>query len=157
VSKKQNAILVVDDDNTIRKSLAAILEQEGYLVDTAENGAQALKKSRQRLFDLALVDMRLPDMYGTELLNSFPETTPKMAKIMVTGFPSLQNAIESVNQGADGYILKPVKAEDLLKAVEKQLQKRAEEAKYSEKKVAEYLETRAKELTRAKSEKGSKT
>ena len=152
MSKKQSAVLIVDDDKTIRVSLAAILEQEGYAVETAENGAEALRKSKGRLFDIALIDMRLPDMNGTELLNSFPVTTPKMGKIMVTGFPSLQNAVDSVNEGADGYILKPVNAEDLLKAIEKQLEKRAAEAKYSEKKVTEYIQTRAKELTRMKAE-----
>jgi DNA-binding NtrC family response regulator len=85
-------------------------------------------------------------MLGTDLLKQFPETTPKMARVIVTGFPSMQNAIESVNEGADGYILKPVNAENLLKTIEKHLRTREEASKYSEKKVAEYIETRAKEL-----------
>jgi len=131
-------------------SLAAILEREGYAVDMAETGAQALQKCRDKHFDLALVDMRLPDMMGTDLLKKLPGTTPKMARIIVTGYPSLQNAIESVNEGADGYILKPVEAENLLTTIRKHLQKREDDAKYSEKKVAEYLETRTKELMRDK-------
>lgn len=153
LSKPQNRILIVDDDDTIRDSLAAILKQEGYEVDTAEDGAQAIRKATNRAFDLALVDVRLPDMMGTELLNALPETVPKMAKIIVTGYPSMQNAIKSVNEGADGYLLKPVDAEVLLESIKKHLQKRAEETKYSEKKVAEYLDTRAKELSE-KSRKG---
>lgn len=136
----------MDDDKTIRMSLGAILEQEGYQIDMAETGAQALQKCKEKHFDLALVDMRLPDMLGTDLLKQFPETTPKMARVIVTGFPSMQNAIESVNEGADGYILKPVNAENLLKTIEKHLRTREEASKYSEKKVAEYIETRAKEL-----------
>jgi DNA-binding NtrC family response regulator len=145
-TKRQNTILVVDDDRSIRTTLAAILEQDGYDVDTAENGAQAIQKSNSKVFDLALVDMRLPDMMGTELLSRMKERTPKMAKIMVTGYPSMQNAISAVNQGADGYVLKPVDAEILLDSIRKHLEKRDEAAHYSEKKVAEFIETRAQEL-----------
>lgn len=152
MSKRQNAILIVDDDRSIRTSLSAILEQEGYSVDMAENGREAIEKSNNKFFDLALVDMRLPDMMGTDLLPKLKERTPKTAMIMVTGYPSMQNAINSVNEGADGYITKPVDAETLLKAIKTHLQKREEAAKYSEKKVAEYLETRAGELTRNREE-----
>jgi DNA-binding NtrC family response regulator len=152
LSKRQNAILIVDDDKSIRTSLSAILEQEGYSVDMAETGAEAIAKSNGKFFDLALVDMRLPDMMGTDLLPKLKERTPKTSKIMVTGYPSMQNAINSVNEGADGYILKPVNAETLLDAIKTQLQKREEAARYSEKKVAEYLETRAGELTRSRTE-----
>ena len=87
-------------------------------------------------------------MMGTELLNALPNTVPKMAKIIVTGYPSMQNAIKSVNEGADGYLLKPVDAETLLNTIKKHLRERAEEAKYSEKKVAEYIDARAKELSK---------
>jgi DNA-binding NtrC family response regulator len=145
--KQENWILIVDDDRTISTSLAAVLEQEGYRVETAENGAQALAKASKTHFDLALVDMRLPDMNGTDLLRLLPEGTPKMAKIIVTGYPSMQNAITSVNEGADGYLLKPVEAESVLQMIEKQLKKRAESTKYSEQKVAEYILGRARELS----------
>jgi len=77
------------------------------------------------------------------------ETTPKMAKIVVTGYPSMENAITSVNEGADGYVLKPVDADSLLNSIRKHLRKREEAARYSEQKVAEFIETRAKELTQA--------
>jgi DNA-binding NtrC family response regulator len=148
LSKRQNAILVVDDDETIRMTIAAVLEQEGYDVDTAENGKEAIEKSSNKFFDLALVDVRLPDMYGTELLNAMRETTPKMAKIIVTGYPSMQNAITAINEGADGYLLKPVDGDALLESVKKHLQRRAEATRYSEQKVAEFIETRRKELFR---------
>ena len=68
-----------------------------------------------------------------------------MQKIILTGYPSTQNAINSVNQGADGYILKPVDARVILDTVQKHLKRREEEARYSERKVVEYIETRAKE------------
>lgn len=146
LSKRQNAILIVDDDKSIRETFVAILGQEGYYVDTAENGAEAIEKSNNKLFDLALVDIRLPDMLGTELLGAMKETTPKMAKIILTGYPSMQNAITAVNQGADGYLLKPADVEELLKSIKKHLQRREEAATYSEQKVAEFIQTCADEL-----------
>jgi DNA-binding NtrC family response regulator len=147
LNKRRSSILIVDDERSIRTTLAAILEQEGYDVDTAENGAQAIEKSNDKFFDLALVDMRLPDMVGTDLLGRMKERTPKMAKIMVTGFPSMQNAISAVNEGADAYVVKPVDAEILLETIRKHLQKREEEVEYGEKKMIHFIETRSKELT----------
>ena len=146
MNDRKNSIIIVDDDATIRKTLAAILEQEGYDVETAEDGAQAILRSNEKLFDIALVDMRLPDMMGTELLGRLKERTPKTAKIMVTGYPTMQNAIQAVNEGADGYIVKPVEAEVLLETIKKHLKRREEAAKYSEGKVVDFLETRKKEL-----------
>jgi len=139
-------ILVVDDDKSIRKTLVAILEEEGYTVDTAENAEEAIKKSNARFYNVALVDIRLPDMEGTKLLNAMKETTPKMVKIIVTGYPSLRNAVEAVNNGADAYVLKPVDAENLLKTIKDQLEKQGEARRYSEQKVAEFIRTRAREL-----------
>ena len=98
------------------------------------------------MFDIALVDMRLPDMLGTELLGRIKERVPKTAKIMVTGYPTMQNAIQAVNEGADGYIVKPVEADVLLETIRKHLKRREEAAKYSEGKVVDFLETRKKEL-----------
>jgi two-component system response regulator MprA len=136
----------VDDDEIIRTTFTEILQHEGYDVDVAEDGAQAIDKSNSKLFDIALVDMRLPDMLGTDLLGKMRKTTPKMAKIMVTATPTLQNAIAAVNRGADGYITKPVVVESLLAAVREHLQKRDEAATYSDQKVAEFVQTRTREL-----------
>jgi len=138
-------ILVIDDDEGIRKVLAAALEKKGYVVDTAKDGKEALEKSKTNFYNLALVDIRLPDMEGTKLLTAMKETVPKMVKIIVTGYPSLQNAIEAVNKGADGYIVKPIKMDELLSTVEGHLKKQQEAIKYSEQKVAEFIETRVKE------------
>lgn len=146
MSNKKYSIIIVDDDASIRASLGAILEQEGYDVDTAEDGAKAIERSDLKVFDLALVDMRLPDMLGTELLGRLKERTPKTAKVMVTGYPSMQNAIAAVNEGADGYIVKPVDAAVVLETIRKHLRKREEAASYSELKVVDFIETRKKEL-----------
>ena len=139
-------ILVVDDDESIRKTITAILEEKGYAVDTAENGKEAMEKTKVKFYNLALVDIRLPDVEGTKLLAEMEDTTPEMAKIIVTGYPSLQNVITAVNRGADGYLLKPVNIDSLLQTIEEHLKKQREARKYSEEKVAEFIKTRAKEL-----------
>lgn len=139
-------ILVVDDDESIRKTISAILEERGYVVDTAENGKEAIEKSSANFYNLALIDIRLPDMEGTRLLEEIKETTPKMVKIIVTGYPSLQNAVTAVNRGADGYLLKPVNIDSLLETIKQHLEKQREARKYSEEKVAEFIKTRVQEL-----------
>lgn len=140
------SILVVDDDAAIRKTLSRILEKEGYLVEAVESGGKAVEASDERFFNVALIDIRLPDMEGTELLEKLKRTEPKMVKIIVTGYPSLKNAVEAVNKDADGYILKPFDACELLAMIEKHLKRQKEGMKYSDKKVAEYIETRVKEI-----------
>lgn len=143
---EQAKILIIDDEESIRKSLAAVLEEKGYLVDMAENGQVAVEKSKTKAYNLALIDIRLPGMEGTDLLTAIKENTPDMVGIIVTGYPSLQNAIEAVNKGADGYIVKPFAIDVLLDMVKKHLKIQQETRKYSEQKVAEFIETRAKEL-----------
>jgi len=143
-------IIVVDDDEGIRKVLKTILEEEGYVVDTAENGKEAIKKSNAKFYNLALIDIRLPDMEGTKLLSAIKETTPKMVKIIITGYPSLQNAIEAVNKDADAYILKPFDMGKVLNKIREHLKKQKEAKKYSQEKVTEFIETRVKELEEEK-------
>jgi len=143
---EHSRILVVDDDESIRKTLAAILEDQGYVVDTAESGREAIEKSNTQFFNLALVDIRLPDIEGTRLLTAMKETIPPMVKIIITGYPSLQNAVEAVNKGADAYILKPLNIDNVLSTIKEHLKKQQEAKIYSEEKVTEFIETRAKEL-----------
>jgi DNA-binding NtrC family response regulator len=140
------SLLIVDDDAAIRKTLSKILEKEGYLVETVANGKQAIEASKRQFFNVALIDVRLPDVDGTELLERLKETEPKMVKIIVTGYASLQNAVSAVNKGADGYVLKPFDADELLAMIEKHLKKQRETMEYSEKKVTEYIETRVKQI-----------
>ncbi|PIU58762.1 hypothetical protein COS86_07785 [Candidatus Bathyarchaeota archaeon CG07_land_8_20_14_0_80_47_9] len=143
-------ILVIDDDESIRRTITSILEEKGYTVDTAENGKEAIRKSKTKFYNLALIDIRLPDMEGTKLLTAMKETTPKMVKIIVTGYPSLHNAVEAVNRGADAYVLKPFNVEKTLKTIEEQLEKQKGARKYSEQKISEFIETRVKELEEQK-------
>jgi DNA-binding NtrC family response regulator len=139
-------ILIVDDDENIRKVLTAILEEEGYQIDSAETAKKAIEKTKKNFYSLALIDIRLPDMEGIELLTKMKETTPKMRKVIITGYPTLQNAIEAVNRGADAYIVKPFDMDKVLETIREQLKKQEEEKRYSQEKVAEFIETRVREL-----------
>jgi len=143
----QQRILIIEDDPTVHKPLKEILEGVGYIVDTAETGKEAIEKTNKNLYNLALVDIRLPDMEGTKLLTMMKQTTPKMMKIILTGYPSMENTIEAVNRGADGYIIKPVlDMKELVNTIKEKLKQQQEEQRYSEEKVKEFIETRAREL-----------
>jgi DNA-binding NtrC family response regulator len=143
---KHARILVVDDDENIRKSMEAILSSEGYDVDLVADGKEAIRKSELATYNVALIDIRLPDMDGVELLTRMRDTVPKTRKIIITGCPSLQNAIEAVNRKADAYLVKPVDVEKLLITIETQLELQNMEKEYSEEKVVEFIETRVKEI-----------
>lgn len=144
-------ILIVDDDKTIRETIAFALEQEGYAVDRAENGEEAISKTFEKTYHLAIVDFRLPDYEGTKLLGKFRKTTPKMAKIMLTGFPSMSNAIAAVNEHADAFLVKPIDLDILIKKVEELIRNREKEQTFTEINMVSFLETRAKEILDKKS------
>ncbi len=144
---KKPRILVVDDDETIRTTMKVILQDEGYTVDLAATGKEAIQKTQENAYNLALLDIRLPDIEGVELLKLLKDNVPRTRKIMVTGYPSMQNAITALNKNADAYLLKPVDVEKLLKTVKDQLQAQKEEQKFNEQKVAEFIESRVKEMS----------
>lgn len=135
-------ILVVDDDENIGKSIIAILRDEGYIVDYTTTGREAILKTETTTYNVALLDIRLPDMDGVELLTKLHETVPRIRKIMVTGFPSQQNAIAALNQQADAFLVKPVSIDELLDTIRAQLALQMQERAFSEKKVAEFIESR---------------
>ncbi len=126
--------------------MEAILENEGYIVETAVCGDEAIKKTQKTAFNIALLDIRLPDMEGVELLKLIKDGVPRMRKIMVTGYPSMENAIAALNKNADAYLIKPVDVESLLSTVKQQLQLQEDEKEFSEQKVAAFIESRVKEL-----------
>ncbi|HKM59397.1 MAG TPA: response regulator [Candidatus Bathyarchaeia archaeon] len=137
-------ILIVDDDENIRRTMQTIFENEGYIVDLATTGNEAIELTQERTYNIALLDIRLPDIEGVELLNLIKDNVPKTRKIMVTGYPSMQNAISSLNKNADAYLIKPVGIESLLSTVKEQLRLQKEEKKFTEQKVAEFIEIRTR-------------
>ena len=117
-------ILVVDDDKSILRTFTRILQKNGYRIDTAETGKEAMEKAENNHYDLALVDIRLPDMDGTELLAKIKMQLQNTIKIMITGFPSLESGVKALDEGADAYLVKPVKPEDLLMLIKEKLKSR---------------------------------
>jgi DNA-binding NtrC family response regulator len=121
------SILVVDDDNGVRDMLSSVLNDEGYVVEAVENGKEAVKACEKSVFEVALIDIELPDMKGTELLSKLKKMQPKMVKIIITGHPSLESAMKAVNERADGYLLKPFEVTELLEKIKKLLSEKTEE------------------------------
>jgi DNA-binding response OmpR family regulator len=146
LTESKPRIIIVEDDENIRKTLSNILQQKGYETDTAKTGKEAEQKAKTNFYNLALLDIKLPDMEGTQLLAKLHENTPKMVKIMVTGYPSLENAMEALNQGADAYVTKPVKPEKLLALIKEKLEEQSQAEKMTENKVTDWIKTRAHQL-----------
>ncbi len=146
MTKNKISILIVEDDANIRETLSTLLQQEGYSTDTAKDGREAIGKTKAKFFNLALLDIKLPDIEGTKLLTAIHEDLPKMVKIIITGYPSLENAIEALNHGADAYIIKPAKPEKLLALIEEKLEEQRQAEKMTEEKVTEWIKTRARQL-----------
>jgi DNA-binding response OmpR family regulator len=114
-------ILIVDDDKSILRTFARILQKNGYEIDAVETGKEALEKADAKKYDLALLDIRLPDMEGTELLAKMKKQLQTTIKIMITGFPSLETGVKALDEGADAYLVKPVKPEELLMLIEEKM------------------------------------
>jgi DNA-binding NtrC family response regulator len=149
LEKMKHGILVVDDDGDIRRVLTEILEGEGYIVDSVGTGMEAVRKTEEKFYNIALIDIKLPDMDGVELLTKIKETKPKMRKVIITGYPTLQNAVEALNKGADAYIMKPLDMDRMLATIKEQLERQREEQEMTEKQLVTYIETRVKQIEKA--------
>jgi len=143
---QKNTVLIVDDDLALLESSKAIVESAGYAVQTAETARDAIRKAKSDWFDIALLDIDLPDMQGTELLQQLQAIKPRMIKIMVTGSASLENAIQCVNLEAKAYIVKPFNPADLLQVMEEKLKERRAAERVDEDKVTDFIEERLQKL-----------
>ncbi len=117
-------ILVVDDEPRMCESLRSLLEQQGYLVQTAETGREAKAKLHREEFDLVLTDLIMPDIHGEELLDYIKSLYPDTMVIMITGNASLESAVSTLRKGAYDYLRKPFEFEELLKTVHNALNHR---------------------------------
>ena len=107
-------VLIVDDDKSILRIFTLILQRKGYSTDTAETGKEALEKTNSQFYDVALIDVVLPDINGLDLLKRMPHKTKK---IVITGATSEENQKRAQIEGADAYLLKPIKLEELLQII----------------------------------------
>jgi diguanylate cyclase (GGDEF)-like protein len=116
-------ILIVDDDEDTRRGLGILLGKKSYVVETAGSAHEALEKLKKKFFNVALLDIMLPDLEGTKLIGLFKAVHPEIAVIMITGNASLDNAMKSLNNGASNYIIKPLDIGELLMMIKKALEK----------------------------------
>jgi two-component system response regulator AtoC len=115
-------ILAVDDDSVACDLLREVLEQEGYEVNTATTGQAAIQLAREVPFDLALIDIRMPDISGIEVLKALKHANPQMPVLMMTAYSSMDTTIEAIREGAYDYLSKPCKMEELTITVKRALE-----------------------------------
>jgi response regulator RpfG family c-di-GMP phosphodiesterase len=116
-------VLIVDDEKFIRDILADFLGMEGYIVRTAEDGAAALGELGNAHYDLIISDLKMPRMGGIELLESIGTVAPNALTVIMTGFGTVETAIDAMKRGAYDYILKPFKVEEVIRVVQRGLEK----------------------------------
>ena len=118
-------ILIVDDDPNLRKTLADILTVTGYEPIAVSDGRTALKKAKEHILAVALIDLKLEDMTGLELMGEIKARSPKTECIVITGFADLQSAMGAINAGAFAYLTKPIQGEELLAKIKAVQRKQA--------------------------------
>ena len=116
-------VLVVDDEKVIRDMLAEFLGMEGYVVKTAEDGVAAVTELRKEQFDLVLSDLKMPKMGGIALLEEIARTSPDALTVIMTGFGTVETAIDAMKRGAYDYVLKPFKLDEVVHVVQRGLEK----------------------------------
>src|SRR5258705_1889464 len=116
-------VLVVDDEKFIREILAEFLGMEGYLVRTAEDGSSALAELGRSHYDLVISDLKMPKMGGMELLEAMAKVAPNALTVIMTGFGTVETAIDAMKRGAYDYILKPFKVEEVIHVVQRGIEK----------------------------------
>lgn len=116
-TQQPRKVLLVDDETGFLGVLSRRLQRRGFDVTTAENGAEALRALRGTFMDAAVVDLKMHDMDGFELLRVCRRMTPEMPVIILTGHGSAAEAEEGMRLGAAGYLLKPCELDDLVRCL----------------------------------------
>ncbi|MDH3251144.1 MAG: response regulator [Ignavibacteria bacterium] len=118
---EKRRILVVDDEEALRTVLSGELTSEGYEVNTAADGDEAIAELKKMSYDLLLLDIKMPRVNGFEVLKFVKEQKPGTKVVMLTAFADLKNAIESKKLGAEDFVSKPYDLVDLLTTIERVL------------------------------------
>jgi two-component system response regulator HydG len=116
--------LVIDDDAFVLRNFKRLLLAEGYEVWGVKTGKEALYEVNQRSFDLMLIDFKLPDIDGTDLVEKMGDKAKDAVKLMITGFPTIEASIRALDLGIDSFVEKPVKSEDLLALINQKLKEK---------------------------------
>ncbi len=149
MAEQRARILVVDDESGIREGCRRVLAPQGHTVEMAANGQEGLQKIRSGNFDLVLLDVMMPDVSGIDLLEPIREHDPDLVCIIITGYATVELAVQAVKSGAYDFISKPFSADDLILAVNQGLERRR---LVLESKRLAVCEAEARELAKAKEE-----
>ena len=114
-------IMVIDDENIVGKMIKAVLEQDGYLVETFLNASPALARLKEEKFDVVITDLKMKGVDGMEVLHTVKSESPQTKVIMITAFASLDAAIEAMRGKVDDFFPKPLKIKDLKACIERLL------------------------------------
>jgi DNA-binding NtrC family response regulator len=115
--QENSKILVVDDDEDLRKVLTTILRRQGFIVNAVETGREAIEQIANGGYRIALIDIRLQDMNGLDVICETQKLKPEVTKIVITGYPSEEDKSKAKQCGASTYLVKPVRAGELVKIV----------------------------------------
>jgi len=123
---KGKRILIVDDDQTLVTLFQMILQEEGYAVETATSGLQALDIAKKTDFHLVLLDIKLPDIRGDEVARELRKIDDKIGIVLITGYPSFKNCIDALDIGIDEILLKPIGTTELLRVAQEAIRNHEE-------------------------------
>ncbi len=122
--KEKIKILLVEDEKVARETLRIILqEEEGYNVVSVEDGHQALAEANKKIFNIAIIDLRLPDMDGLKVLHKLTQVSPDICAFIVTAYPSIETTVEAMEKGAYDYIIKPYEVSQIKFVIRRGLEK----------------------------------
>lgn len=124
---KTHSILIIDDDEGFRKTLSDVLTIKGYRTLTAKDGKEGLRIFGEQAADLVLIDLKLPDMSGLEVIDRVKQRSPLTQTIILTGHAALETSIEATNRGAFSYVRKPCDLDELLVHITRALEKKQNE------------------------------
>ena len=125
-TEKKAQILVVDDDAKILQVCATFLEKVGHDVTAVDGAAKALRAVQKKDYDIVLTDIRMPGVTGDVLIKQLAQAQPDLATIIMTGYPTMELAIDAVGKGVYEFVTKPFKLQELSDVVERALERRAE-------------------------------
>ncbi|MCB2171848.1 response regulator [archaeon] len=129
-------ILLIDDDKNFTKIFSGILEGEGYEIVIAHTGTEALEILEDNFFAILIIDIRLPDIDGIELISKINKTDPDMRKIILTGNPSLDTVQQALKKGAHDYLIKPVSLDSIKETIQEQINELDSELREKYKSIA---------------------
>ena len=144
------SVLIIEDEAGMRATLSAILEDTGYRVAKAEEGAEAMEMIKGGAFDVIISDIRLPDASGTAILELAKEIDPEVAVILITGYASIETAVNAINEGAYAYFTKPINMDEMKTAIANAL--RQQRLSRENKKLVDDLQRSNKLLSKANHE-----